>query len=92
MSLTTSSSAPLANQSVTFTADVTPSYLEVGTPTGKVTFKDGTTILGSADLSGGTAKLTTHFSASSHKISAQYASHNNFNPHLSSTLTLVVKP
>ncbi|MDB5318737.1 MAG: hypothetical protein JWN40_368, partial [Phycisphaerales bacterium] len=43
-SLTSSNSAPVWGQNVTFTATVTGAS---GVPTGTVTFKDGTTILGS---------------------------------------------
>jgi hypothetical protein len=92
VTLTSSLSNPLPNQSVTFTAKVTPSYGETGTPTGTVTFKDGTRILGNVSLSGGAAKITTQFTAGTHKILAQYGGNNNFNPNQSSTLTLVVGP
>jgi hypothetical protein len=92
VALTSSVSKPVANQSVTFTAKVTPTYGETGTPTGSVTFKDGTRILGTVSLSAATAKLTTHFTAGTHKILAQYGGNNNFNPDQSSTLTVVVGP
>jgi hypothetical protein len=92
VTLTSSVSNPVANQSVTFTAKATPSYGETGTPTGTITFKDSTHILGTASLSAGTAKLTTHFAAGTHKIVAQYGGNTNFNPDQSATLTLVVGP
>jgi hypothetical protein len=44
-------------QSVTFKATVTPAIS--GTPTGAVTFKNGSTVLGAVALSGGTASFTT---------------------------------
>ncbi len=46
-------------QSVTFTATVTANAPGSGTPTGSVTFVDGTTKLGTVALSGGTATYTT---------------------------------
>jgi hypothetical protein len=64
----------------------------MGTPAGKVTFKDGTRIIGNVYLSAGAAKITTQFTAGTHKILAQYAGNNNFNPNQSSTLIVVVGP
>jgi hypothetical protein len=92
VALTSSSSKPKPNQSVTFTAHVTPSYGETGTPAGMVTFKDASRILGNVYLNAGTASVTTKFSAGTHKILAQYGGNTNFNPDQSSTLTLVVGP
>jgi len=92
VALTSSVSNPVANQSVTFTAKVTATYGETGTPTGTITFKDGTRILGSVSLSGGTAKITTQFAAGTHKILAQYGGNSTFNPNQSTTLTVVVGP
>jgi Bacterial Ig-like domain (group 3)/FG-GAP-like repeat len=92
LTLTSSISKPKANQSVTFTAHVTPSYGETGTPTGKVTFMDGAHVLGDAYLNAGAAKITTHFTAGTHHIRAAYGGNTTFNPNYSSTLTLVVGP
>jgi hypothetical protein len=55
--LTSSQNPSKVGLSVTFTATVTPEFS--GTPTGNVTFKDGTKTLGTVTLSGGTAKFTT---------------------------------
>src|SRR5262249_13019947 len=44
-------------QTVTFTATVTPVAPGAGTPTGNVSFLDGTTTLGTTALSGGAARL-----------------------------------
>jgi hypothetical protein len=62
---------------VTFTATVADSSPGTGTPTGSVTFLDGTAVLGTATLStaGGitTATFTTTYvSAGSHSITAAY--------------------
>ncbi len=70
-SLTSSNSAPVWGQSVNFTATVTGA---ASVPTGSVTFKDGTTVLGSGTLNAsGQASLTTSaLSVSSHAITAVY--------------------
>jgi hypothetical protein len=61
---------------VTFTASVASSF---GTPTGTVSFLDGTTPLGAVTLSGGVAALTTtSLAAGTHTITAVYAGNANF--------------
>ncbi len=92
VALASSSSKPKANQSVTFTAHVTIGSGEMGTPSGKVTFMDGTHILGSTYLNAGATKITTHFTAGTHHILAEYGGNTTFNPNHSSTLTLIVGP
>src|SRR5262249_5056131 len=61
-------------QPVTFTATVTPTLAGAGTPSGRVTFFDGATALGSAPLdAGGHARLTTAALApGGHAITATY--------------------
>ena len=74
---------------VTFTATVTSAG---GTPTGSVTFKDGTTTLGSGPLSSGKATFkTTTLSVGSHSITAVYAGSSYFVTSTSSVLTQTVK-
>jgi hypothetical protein len=64
-------------QAVTFTATVQPSYS--GTPSGNVTFSDGSNSLGSISLSGASAQLTlSNFSLGSHSITAKYSGDSNF--------------
>jgi hypothetical protein len=64
-------------QSVTFTASVTPEFS--GMPTGKVAFYDGTTLLKSVALSGGTAKFTTStLTSGTHSITATYNGSTDF--------------
>jgi hypothetical protein len=78
------------SQAVTFTAQVLSST--AGTPTGSVTFKDGTNVLGSKTLSGGATSLTTSgLGGGTHSITATYNGDTNF---LTSTagLSQVVKP
>jgi len=75
-------------QSVTFTATVTSSS---GTPTGTVTFKDGTTTLGSVTLSAGMAHFTTaKLTAGTHSITAAYGGSATFSASTSTTLSQVV--
>ena len=92
VTLTSNISNPTASQSVTFTAHVIPTAGETGTPTGKVTFKDGSLVLGTVSLSAGAASITTKLTAGTHKIVAAYAGDTNFNPGSSPTLTIVVSP
>ncbi len=70
--LTSSTNPAFSGGSVTFTAVV--KGLVSGTPTGTVTFKDGTTALGTNTLNGsGTATfITTSLSVGSHSITAVY--------------------
>jgi hypothetical protein len=64
-------------QSLTFTATITGQF--GGTVAGKVTFMDGTTVLGTADISRGSAKYTTKkLAAGSHNITATYGGSTDF--------------
>jgi hypothetical protein len=86
-----SSSNPAAfEDSLTFTAGVSGSG---GTPTGSVSFKDGTTTLGSATLDGsGNATFSTAaLSVGTHSISAEYSGDANFNSSTSSALAQSVR-
>jgi hypothetical protein len=84
MTLVGSSPNPsLAGQAVTFTATVSVNSLAAGTPTGSVTFKEGSTVLGSGQLTlvGAMAQATFTTAAlgvGSHTITAAYAGDNNF--------------
>ena len=60
-----------ANTRESLTATVTPSAA-----VGSVTFKDGTTTLGSAAVSGGTASLTTTLAPGSHSLTATFVPTN----------------
>jgi RHS repeat-associated protein len=77
--LASSANPSAAGQAVTFTATVSVASPGSGTPTGSITFADGSTTLGSATLSGGVATLTTAFTTvASHSITASYAGDGNF--------------
>jgi hypothetical protein len=86
-----SSTAALA---VTFTATVQAVAPGVGTPTGAVTFLDGTTVLGAAELgANGQASLTdSGLELGGHGTTAVYAGDANFVGGTSDVLTQVVSP
>jgi hypothetical protein len=66
-----------SGQSVTFTASVAPQFS--GTPGGYVTFYDGTTVLKTVYMSGGTAKFTTSTLATgTHTITGTYNGNASF--------------
>jgi hypothetical protein len=74
--LTSSNNPAITQTGVTFTARVTST---VGTPTGTLSFLDGTTPLGQGTLSAGVATLTTSSLADgSHSITALYNGDTNF--------------
>jgi hypothetical protein len=76
-------------QDVTFTSTVAP--IGQGTPTGSVTFNDGTTVLGTAPLSNGTAALTiSGLSVGTHAIVALYSGDAKFSASSSPVLDQLV--
>src|SRR6202158_1428998 len=78
----------LVGQSVTFTATVSVSS---GTPTGTVTFKDGTATLGTGPVSGGQATFATGaLTGGPHAITAIYGGDGNFSGNTSPALTQAV--
>jgi hypothetical protein len=71
---------------VTFTATVTPSQA-----TGTVTFKDGSTQIGTGTLSGGVATLNISWlTVATHSITAVYGGDSNYNGSTSSVVSQVV--
>jgi hypothetical protein len=85
--VTSSPNPSTTNQPVTFTATVTPVTPGSGTPTGKVVFLDGKTLLGTAWLVNGQATLTvSNLTAGSHSITAVYDGDINFVPTTSKVL------
>jgi len=77
MTLVSSQNPSNVDQSVTFTANVVPSY--GGTVKGTVTFYDGSTKLASLFLSGPNVKFTTSkLAAGSHSMSATYGGSTSF--------------
>ena len=67
-------------QPLTFTATVSASSPGSGTPTGTVTFSVGSTVLGTATLSGGSASITTSspLAVGNDTIKASYGGDTNF--------------
>jgi DNA-binding beta-propeller fold protein YncE len=89
--LQANSSDVLAKANVTLTAKV--SSTTSGTPTGTVSFIDGTTSLGSATLDNtGTATLTINtLTAGAHSLTATYGGDTNFTGTTSAALTETVQ-
>ena len=95
-----SQTAPVYGQAVTFTATVAVVRPGAGTPTGTVTFNDGTTTLGTGTLSGGVATLTVPstspviaaLAVGTHSITAVYLGNLNDGGSTSSALTQTVNP
>src|SRR5207249_1414263 len=86
--VTSSLNPSVVNNSVTFTATVSAVAPGSGTPTGTVTFKDGTTPLATNSLAFGQATLTTSsLLAGSHSITAAYNGDASFNTSTNSPLT-----
>jgi uncharacterized repeat protein (TIGR03803 family) len=89
--ITTTTIASFPNPSllgnpVTLTAKVIP--FGTGTPTGTVTFNDGTTVLGTASLSGNTATISTSvLPKGTDSITATYNGDSNFYSSTSEALT-----
>ena len=90
--LTSSANPSLYAQPVTFTATVSASK-GLPTPTGSVSFSDGSTSLGSSTLSsGGVATLTVSTLAlGSHTITAAYSGNSDFSGSTSTSLAQVVQ-
>jgi hypothetical protein len=89
--LTSSNSTPKAGQSVTFSVTVAASLPGNGSPSGSVTFKDGTAKIGTAILSGGKATLSySLLSRGTRRITATYGGNANFNLHVSEQITETV--
>jgi hypothetical protein len=90
-SVSSSVNPALFGQAMTFTATVSGANASAVTPTGTVTFYEGSTVLGTATLSSGTATLTlSSLGVGSHSITVVYAGDTNFATSTSATLTQTV--
>jgi hypothetical protein len=88
--LTTSKSSITFGDPVLFTATVTPTS-GPGTPTGSVTFSDGSTQLGTVTLSSGGANLSTStLAVGAHSITAAYSGNSSFQASTSNTVSVTV--
>jgi Bacterial Ig-like domain (group 3)/FG-GAP-like repeat len=91
IALTSSQNPSLEGEEVIFTVTITPTFPDVGDLTGRVTFKDGSTILGTSRLRQGTASFSSaDLAAGDHSISAIYSGSEIFNRRTSSRLSQVV--
>jgi Bacterial Ig-like domain (group 3) len=89
--LTSSIESSFLGESVTFTAQVVTTLPGTGTPTGSVTFMDGGTELGSAELNAGIADLATlALTLGTHSITAVYAGDTDFIASTSSPIQQLV--
>ena len=92
-SIVSSANPSVYGQSVTFTATVNGVAPMTGTPTGTVTFVDGTTNLGTITLNAGSATYTTStLGAGVHDITVTYGGNAYFSPDTSSTLAETITP
>ncbi|CAO5250676.1 Ig-like domain repeat protein [Frankia sp. AgKG'84/4] len=80
-SLTASTTSPLFGRPVDLTAAVAPDVAGVGTPSGTVTFSDGTTPLATVPLTAGTATFrAAQLQPGAHQITASYSGGPTFRP------------
>ena len=90
-SISLSSNATTYGQSVTITSTVHAAF--GGSPTGTITFLDGSTALGAVSISNGSAQFTSSaLSVASHSITAKYNGDSNFSVSTSSPQTVTVSP
>ncbi len=88
VTLTSSASTALVQGAITFTATVSS---PASTPSGSVTFYDGTTLLGSGTLTQGAATYaSSSLAVGSHPITAAYGGDSNFSSVTSSEVAQIV--
>jgi len=92
VALNSSANPSLFGQTVNFTVTVTAVAPGAGTPSGTVTFSDGTTTIGTAALgpTGAATFTTSALAPGTHTITAAYGGDGDFNPSSSSPLSQVV--
>jgi hypothetical protein len=79
IALAASPTTAVYSQSESLTATVVATAPATGTPTGTVTFLDGTTVIGTAMLASGVARLsTTALALGSNTLTASYATDGNY--------------
>ena len=89
--MTPSVNPTVYGQSVTFTATVSAASPGSGTPSGQVTFYDGTTAVDTETLVNGTAAYTTSaLSLGGHSITAKYLGNTDFATSTSTAITQTV--
>lgn len=86
-----SPSPAIFGQAATFTATVSSTTPGVGAPSGTLTFQAGSTVLGSAPVSGGTATFTTTaLPAGSNAVTATFTSNTGFGTSTSAPFAVTV--
>ena len=90
--LSKNTTAPIVfGQSVVFTATLAVASPGAGTPTGSITFMDGTTAIGTGTVSEGVATLTTNaLPVASNSLKAVYSGDTNFTTSTSGFVTQTV--
>jgi hypothetical protein len=87
VSLSSSANPSPFGQPLTLTAAVSPVYPGAGVPTGTVIFMDGSKVIGSATLSGGSASITiSSLARGTHHLTAKYGGDADFNSSTSGVL------
>ena len=88
---TSSPNPSFVGSPVTFTATVVASIAGNPAPTGTVTFENGSSVLGTANLSNGQGSYTTStLAAGTYTINTLYSGDSNFNPNTAQPLIQVV--
>src|SRR5262249_6164964 len=87
--VTASPSSITSGQSVTLAATLKPTLAGRPTPSGTVTFYDGSTQIGSAPAANASIS-SSQLSVGSHSITAVYSGDANFNPNTSAPVTVTV--
>jgi hypothetical protein len=91
IALTNSGSSIAFGTAETFTATITPAMTGRSTPTGSVSFYDGTTLLGTGSVSAGVASFaSSSLAVGAHSITAVYTGDSNSNPVTSSASAVTV--
>src|SRR5439155_8517502 len=81
VTLTTRPIGPPSGTTVALRAAVKPAAPGAAKPTGRVTFKDGTKVLGTIDLAAaGMAEIVVTLSRGSHALAAYYSGDTNYLP------------
>jgi hypothetical protein len=89
-SLAASATTATSGQTITFTATVAPATGS-GTPTGTVTFYDGTSNIGSGNLTAKVATFSTSaLTVATHSITATYSGDTTYNTSTSAAVTVAV--
>src|SRR5208282_672541 len=92
IALASSANPSTSGQTVTFTATISVSSPGSGTPTGTVTFYNGSATLGTGSMSGGIATFSvSSLSVGTHSIKAIYSGDTNFKTSTSAILTQIVQ-